>query len=76
MYTQSQNSVFLRYLALEMIKQTKESSLISFESRAKTSLYSYPYSFGSVLFGSVRLYGNQTERFQMIPFLQRSQEYR
>ena len=61
--TQSQKSSFLRYMAREMIKQTKESSLIS-----------YPFHFGTVPFGSARLHWNRTKRFQLEPFLQRTQK--
>ena len=43
--TQSQKSSFLWHLGREIIKQTKESSLII-----------YPFSFGTVPFGSARLH--------------------
>ena len=46
---QSQKSSFLRYLTREIIKQTKESSLIT-----------YPFSFGTALFGSARFHWNRS----------------
>ena len=55
--TKSQKSSFLSYLAFEVIKQPKELG----------SLIKYPFSFGTVPFGSARLHWNRTERFQMEP---------
>ena len=52
------NSVFLQYFVREIIKQPK-----------KTSLISYPFSFGTVPFDCTRLHWNRTERFQIEPFL-------
>ena len=64
MYSVTKSS-FLWYLAREIVKQTKESSFIS-----------YSFSFGSVPFGSVRIHWNHTERSQMEPFLQQeAKEY-
>ena len=61
MCTESQQSNSLRYLAFEIMNQTKKSSLISFYSKA--SLFSDPFSFSSVPSGSARLYWNQMETF-------------
>ena len=41
---------------------------------AEQQNFSYPFCFGSVPRSSARLHGNQTERFQIEPLLQRGQK--
>ena len=41
---------------------------------AEQQNFSYPFCFGSVPRSSAHLHGNQTERFQIEPLLQRSQK--
>ena len=57
------NPVSLGILGCEVIKKTKKSSLVS-----------YPFSFGTVPFRSARLHWNRTERFDIEAFLQRTQK--